>query len=210
MNMNINDFGETDIIEKPVKIIIVNGPPQAGKNTFCDYCRLLLSAEGWDSRIMSSVDFIKEMAKQIGWDGTKTQVNRAFLSDLKTLLVNWDDVPFKQNQSEIKKIAKANDKREGVKGTIFFIMVREPDEIDKYVKRLNAMTLLVHKETNETFNNPADMHVYDYDYDYFVDNNGSIDELKDGARQMCNFFIRLKRKSNDKLYENGVNNEGLY
>jgi hypothetical protein len=34
-------------------------------------------------KIHSSIDFVKEIAKKIGWDGNKTDKDRAFLGELK-------------------------------------------------------------------------------------------------------------------------------
>ena len=36
----------------------------------------------YSCRIVSTVDFVKEIAARWGWDGTKTPQNRKFLSDL--------------------------------------------------------------------------------------------------------------------------------
>ena len=71
-------------------IYVVNGSPGAGKTTFETNVQKCMG----DSfcYILSTVDFVKEIAKKCGWDGTKDLKNRKFLSDLKDLLTNWNNV----------------------------------------------------------------------------------------------------------------------
>ena len=55
-------------------------------------------------RIMCNVDsvnLVKSLATMAGWDGNKTEKNRKFLSDLKDLLSNWNDVPYKETIKNI-------------------------------------------------------------------------------------------------------------
>ena len=81
-----------DIIENHINVVVVNGSAGAGKTTFEEMCSFIL---GPYYRSRSSIDKVKEIAKNCGWDGSKDLVNRKFLSDLKDLLTEWDDVPMK-------------------------------------------------------------------------------------------------------------------
>ena len=76
-----------------IQYIIVGGFPRSGKSTFVSYCREILG-ENYTLDI-STVDLVKSLAVKAGWDGTKTPKNRKFLSDLKQLLIEWDDIPYK-------------------------------------------------------------------------------------------------------------------
>jgi len=49
-------------------IIIVNGAPRSGKDTFVNFCLKELKGLG---KSVSTVDFVKEVAKFCGWDGEK-------------------------------------------------------------------------------------------------------------------------------------------
>ena len=49
----------------------------------------------YSCRIISTVDFVKEVAKFCGWNGQKTPKDRKFLSDLKNILTQWNDIPYK-------------------------------------------------------------------------------------------------------------------
>ena len=73
-----------------MKVFVINGAPGSGKTTFEKF----IQEEYSDCAIISTVDYVKTVAKYVGWDGTKTLKNRKFLSDLKDLLTEWEDIPF--------------------------------------------------------------------------------------------------------------------
>ena len=70
-------------------VIIVNGKPRAGKDTFA---QLLNQYENVYK--ISSIDKIKQIAIDCGWSGKKTEKDRKFLSDLKMLVSDYSDVIF--------------------------------------------------------------------------------------------------------------------
>ena len=76
-----------------MNLYIINGAAASGKSTFCSLVKEKLG-EGHCYEI-STVDLVKEVAKVAGWNGEKTAKNRKFLSDLKDLLTQWDDVPVR-------------------------------------------------------------------------------------------------------------------
>ena len=134
----------------------------------------------YSCRIISTVDLVKEVGKFCGWNGQKAPKDRKFLSDLKDILTQWDDVPYKDIASsydECKEIWKHLEYSE--ENCILFVMCREPEEIQKFVDRLGAKTLLVIRETvDETAqSNHADKEVLNYNYDITILNNGTLDEF---------------------------------
>ena len=182
-----------------IKVVIVNGMPESGKTTFEIHCREAIKnlpmgyvEDGcWIySEIISTVDFVKKIALECGWDGTKSLKNRKFLSDLKDLLTEWADVPSK------KIIDKVNST---LFSTVFFIDCREPKEIQKLKDALNAMTVLVRRpevENNKTSNH-ADANVFDYNYDYVIWNDGNIEQLQNKADEFVNTILN----DNDHIYK---------
>ena len=147
----------------------------------------------YSCRIISTVDFVKEVAKFCGWNGQKTPKDRKFLSDLKDILTQWDDVPYKDIMNsylgckEIWKQFGYNEKK-----CLYFIMCREPKEIQKFVDRIGAKTLLVRRKVVEETaqSNHADKEVFNYNYDITILNNGTLDELKDTAITFCDSFLK--------------------
>ena len=143
--------------------------------------------------ITSTVDFVKEVATMCGWDGTKTLENRKFLSDLKDLLTNWDDVPYKMIEHRAKTLPGDSD-------WILFVDCREPAEIQKLKEGLNATTVLIRRESvenNET-SNASDANVFDYNYDLTIWNNSDIIELENEAKK----FIEYMKKDEVPHYVN--------
>lgn len=170
-----------------MQIVVINGAPRAGKDQFVSFCQKHLL---WCGNF-STVDFVKEVATMCGWDGTKTPKNRAFLSDLKDLLTNWDDVPYKKIVNEICNFCcKAECYDFSSDDVLCFVHCREPKEIAKFVDKMDAKTLLIRRAAVEenTQSNHADAGVFDYRYDYTITNDGTLEELEQKA---INFMKKL-------------------
>ena len=164
-----------------MKYFIINGRPRSGKDTFVNFCLEELGAFG---KLISTVDFVKKIATECGWDGTKDLKNRKFLSDLKDLLTNWGDVPYKKTLQEIDMFKfDLNCWNVSDKGVVF-IMCREPKEIERFERELNAKSVLIQRASVEfeQQSNHADSEVLNHKYDYIIENNGTIDELKEKAK----------------------------
>ena len=165
-----------------MKYFIINGRPRSGKDTFVNFCLEELGAFG---KLISTVDFVKEIAARCSWDGTKTPQNRKFLSDLKDLLTNWGDVPYKKTLQEIDMFKFDLDCWNVSDKGVVFIMCREPKEIERFERELNAKSLLIRRASVEfeQQSNHADSEVLNHKYDYIIENNGTIDELKEKAKE---------------------------
>ena len=75
-----------------IHVFIINGAPRSGKDTLVDMFEEYLNMR-LDN--FSTVDFVKDIAARYGgWDGRKTPKDRKFLSDLKDLFTEWNDIPF--------------------------------------------------------------------------------------------------------------------
>lgn len=160
-------------------IFIINGSGGVGKDTFVE----LVSTE-LNDRLkkfhtvvnFSSVDKVKEIAKEIGWDGKKTEKDRKFLSDLKILCNNYCDMPFQSMRRKILDFIKDKNSK------VLFLHIREPEEIARAVKEFGAKTILIVRPIKQIVSNIADKGVYDYQYDFVISNDGTIEELKEKAK----------------------------
>ncbi len=175
-----------------VIVICVNGYPESGKTLFEDYC----CDYHKNSLKISSIDYVKEVARSLGWNGEKTPESRKFLSDLKKILVNtpWGDLPIQSIYDAINKKVKE------LKGTkedlIVFCDVREPEELEKMKQVFGSTNILINKELapGTYLSNSSDSQVLDYNYDYIIDNNGTKEELKESAELFIN---QLMEKRNE-------------
>lgn len=161
-----------------MKVFIINGAPGSGKTTFEEF----VQGEYSDCAIISTVDYVKTVAKFVGWDGTKTLKNRKFLSDLKDLLTEWEDIPFINTIERCKEYENTN--------YIVFIDCREPDEIERLCIALDAQSIVIRRDEAERImtSNHADANVLDYYYDIIIDNNGTLNDLKDAAKTFLENF----------------------
>ncbi|MDR1009287.1 MAG: AAA family ATPase [Rickettsiales bacterium] len=155
-------------------IIAINGRPGVGKDTICDVVRRHFTTVN-----VSSVTPIKKIALDYGWDGVKTDKSRKFLSDLKALFTEFNDMPTSYLVGEAEKFMDSF-------ATVFFAHIREGAEIDKFLSRARAMvgdearvrSLLVRRaEVARVVGNASDDEVENYRYDWIYDNDGSLASL---------------------------------
>ena len=158
-----------------LKVIIINGQGEVGKDTFVDFCK----KKRKNVYSYSTVDSIKNFAINFGWTGEKGPKDRKMLSELKRILKEWNDVPYRKMADliyDIKKYTVEHDENEYI-----FIHSREPEEINRFKKEFNAVTVLVRREEVEKkWNNKSDDEVFDYFYDYVIINN-NLSELEQAA-----------------------------
>lgn len=177
-----------------MKVVIINGKAGVGKDAFVTMCKDILSA----GRILniSTVDFVKEVAEFCGWDGTKTPENRKFLSDLKDLLTEWNDIPFKKVCQKVKTWQNIWIASGEYDKAVVFIHCREPKEIDKLVKEFeqyDATTLLIRRTAAESVEqiNHADNQVLDYAYGYTIWNDSNLSWLRNEAVVFLRDYLKL-------------------
>lgn len=169
-----------------LKVVVINGQGGVGKDLFVNYCEDVYDfVYGF-----STVDFIKYAAHKFGWTGTKEPKDRKMLSELKRILKEWDDVPYKKT-AEYIQAAKANaifnDHDE-----VLFIHCREPEEIQRLKDDFDAITILIRRpEVEQDWGNTADDEVFDFFYDYVIINN-TKEELKESADFFINEILEVK------------------
>lgn len=172
-----------------MKLVVVNGYPLSGKSLFVSYCLQHLGAYGQE---ISTVEFIKKIATNLGWNGEKTPHTRKFLSDLKRLLTEWDDIPWKETLKVIDDFhAKFDVYDMPTDRAVMFIHSREPEEISRFREELGAVSVLIRRASvsdNEQ-SNDSDANVEDINYDYVIENDGTEEELREKAHQFCEMIL---------------------
>lgn len=151
--------------------IVINGKGGVGKDTLCE-----LAAKHFKVKNISSITPIKEIAAICGWRGEKDDKARKFLSDLKGLTIAYNDYPTEWALREYGEFLSSDDE-------IMFIHIREPGEIQKFVKATEgkAKTVLVRggeRLKKESYGNVSDDCVEDYEYDYYFVNDKDISEAE--------------------------------
>ena len=184
------------------KVVIINGKPQSGKDTFCKYAQGYCDDdESANTLIISSVDPLKEMLTQLGWDGTKTDKIRDMLMDMKQLWAQNQDGPTMflfNNILEFHKACTGED-------NIVFVHIREPEEIKKLVNALtgfesmgiDVISLLIIRGSGEdTPNQPAETRrsddealINNYEYDVTINNDEDLIKLQELAAEFVDKLL---------------------
>ena len=155
------------------QIFITNGTGGCGKDTFACILNDLIP-----TKKISSIDSVKSIASLCGWDGKKTQKDRKFLSDLKLLLAGYNDFPFSVLRNEVENF------NSDFKFEILLIDIREPKEIERAVKEFKAKTILIkNNRVAPITSNMTDANVFNYKYDFIIENNGTMDEFRDTVKK---------------------------
>lgn len=166
------------------QVFIINGSGGCGKDTFVSLVSDIVYTTNF-----SSVDKVKEIARIIGWNGGKTEKDRKFLSDLKLLCTDYNDMPLNSMKDKFEEFLKSD-------SVFLFLHIREPEEIDKAKKAFNAKTILIKRDSIEHItSNMADANVFNYDYDVIVLNDKGINEFRDKAYYMVKDFKNNQLKS---------------
>lgn len=175
-----------------MEIVVINGAAGSGKDTFVSRVVEILGEERCYN--YSTIDFVKYLAIIAGWKGSKTPKDRKFLSDLKRVLTDWDDLPYKITEKEIESTATAFLENGHFNDSVMFIHCREPEEIERLATNFMAHTLIVRRAAAEEVKqiNKSDNEVYNYSYEYVIENNGALEELTESAKTYIVEALGLK------------------
>ena len=151
------------------KIYVTNGSAGNGKDTFAEFLSKYISVFKY-----SSIDLVKEMFEVVGVSkDNKTEKKRKLWSDGKDLLTKYDDIPFKDITSIV-----ADFKNNKIDTEVLLIDIREPEEIARAVEAFGATTILIdNPNVDKICSNHADANVENYEYDYIIDNDGTLEQL---------------------------------
>ena len=168
--------------------IVINGRGGVGKDTLCDF-----AAERFRVRNVSSVDPIKAIAREHGWNGEKDLRSRKFLSDLKRTFTEYNDLPNAFLQDQHTEFLACDEQ-------IMFCHIREGEQIDAFKRRMEGhlvLALLIRREGEDVtkhYGNVSDDEVENYPYDYCYDNNAPLEET---AERFTAFLEKI-------AYEHGI------
>lgn len=153
-------------------VYIINGSGGSGKDTVCN-----IAAEKYAVRNISSITPIVRIAQFAGWDGIKTPASRRMLSRLKEVFTEYNDMSFSYCVSELDEFLKSDVEE------ILFVHIREAEEIERFRQAAGDVcrTLLVRRPSLNArgkLGNRSDDLVEEYRYDDIIENDGTMDELK--------------------------------
>lgn len=161
-------------------VFIVNGKPRAGKDTFAMILNRYMNVYKY-----SAVTKVKEIATLCGWDGQKEERDRKFLHELKMLTSEYSDMAYQDVVNEIKKYRNGE-----IEADIFIVDVREPEEIERLAKEVGALTVFIENNNVPAItSNAADANVENYEYDFVVPNNGTMNDFEEEIKLFMEFLM---------------------
>ena len=108
----------------------------------------------------------------------KTEKKRKLWSDGKDILTQYDDIPFKDIASIVTDF-----KNNKIETEVLLIDIREPEEIARAAETFGAETILVRKpDAKKIESNHADRDVENYEYDYIIENDGTLEQIERVAK----------------------------
>ena len=165
-------------------VFVINGRGGVGKDTLCDF-----AARYFRVTNLSTIMPVKDLARQCGWQGEKTDRARRFLSDLKAVLAAYNDYPtLWAKERYLEFLAGENQ--------IMFMHIREKEEIEKFVRATDgaAKTLLIRRSAvhREAYGNRSDDEAESYPYDFVYENDLPIEQAeKDFAAFLLNIWCSV-------------------
>ena len=160
--------------------IVINGSGGAGKDTLCE-----MAAKHFKTVNVSSIDPIKRIARENGWNGEKDLRSRKFLADLKQLFTDYNDLPTKYILEKYKEFLESD-------AELFFVHIREGEQIAHFVSEakktgVTPVTLLVRsKRCEAVYGNASDDEVENYSYDHYYDNDLPLAEAESDFVEFLN------------------------
>lgn len=166
------------------QIYILNGTGGSGKDTFCDLLDKYVSVFHY-----SSIRIPKDMARAVDSGTEKSEKYRRFLSDLKNLITEYNDYIFKDLRRVVDNFKK------WIITDVLIIDIREPKEIARAVKEFGAKTILIRNPNVEPItSNTSDANVEMYNYDYTIDNDGTIEDFEKKVKEFYETVILSANK----------------
>lgn len=169
------------------RTILINGSSGTGKDEIVKMAKDILDIPVYN---ISSITPVMEMAKLMGWDGAKDNKSRKLLSDLKDLWIEFNNGPINKL---IQTIDEIDDQYNPPDPYLIFIHIREPYEIEKFKSNYpDTATIMVKRSKTIKYNNDSDQFVDEYAYDYIIENDGTLNELKDAVEVLLKDLNILK------------------
>lgn len=160
-------------------VLIVNGKPRAGKDTFVEILNDFIPTYKY-----SMIEKVKSMALDCGYKASKDEKDRKFLYELKKLTDEYSDMSMRDVKDRVWEFAAHN-----IKELIMVIDARDPKDIEHLAYITGGFTVFIDNENVPAItSNEADANVDNYEYDFYIKNDGT---LKDFEENVYNFFVAL-------------------
>jgi len=169
-----------------VKIICVNGFSRSGKDSFIAAVQKKVPV----SEIHSTIDTVRNaLAVTYMMDTTKKgPKERSFLMTVKKAWIDYNNGPLKEVVERVRQLELTYAYMNNVKEVLLFVQIREPQELYKIHTHFIANSSFVLVERPDILPQPGDEEVLDFDYEYEVLNNGTLEDLNNEATKFIQYL----------------------
>jgi chloramphenicol 3-O-phosphotransferase len=185
--------------EKTRFVLTVNGRPRSGKDELTRFLLEAAQACGFETLFASSIDPVKEMLLDSGIDtSAKTPKDRKLLADVKAALDAHSGLSTMMLVRRSQRFFQGMSTRTQ-EPHLFVTHIREPDNIRRLQQLPSHVTgpcsfptVWVRRPgTDESTQSCASdrTSLDDMDYDFLVENSGTLDDLRVMARQLLCFMV---------------------
>jgi hypothetical protein len=113
------------------------------------------------------------------------------------LTSGYSDMSHKDVVNEIQKYYDGE-----IQADVFIVDIREPEEIERLKEVVPAITIFIDNDRVPAItSNAADANVENYEYDFHINNDGTLDEFEDNIKIFLEILMMLTLMAED--YENG-------
>lgn len=171
-----------------LKFILINGKAMSGKDTFAKYLSEYLLVMEKQPFIFHNATYVKLVAEKIfGWDKVKDNKGRKLLIDISNTGYDYDKYFWEKKTEEIL-INKFNTKN------VYVIIpdFRYKNTYEYFKNKYKVLTIRIDRDfdnnlSNELKNDKSEK-LIDIDFDFIIKNNESLDNLREQAKYLCDYF----------------------
>lgn len=163
------------------KIFVLNGKPQSGKDTFAAFLNEFIPTDHY-----SAVTKVKAVAEMCGWNGKKDLKSRKFISDLKFLTSEFNDMSFQDIRKKVNEFMEDDDTYE-----VLLIDCREAMDIERCHDEFGAESIYIFRPDvfEQEVSNDADEYCENYAHTYFLTNDGSLEDFRKVVKYFYENYI---------------------
>lgn len=165
-------------------IVLINGKARSGKDTVAQLLKEHFERRGLKVAIRPNAEAVKNVAKCIfGWNEIKDTKGRQLLLDITQAGYNYDPY-FWEHKNEHR-----------MKGNDIYIIPdwRYQSTFNYFNLRNNVITINVENENRENIgklsNHSSETGLDNFLFDYFIDNNGSLEDLQEQLEILHKFIL---------------------
>lgn len=173
-----------------MKIILISGKAESGKDTSANFIKKYLEERGKKVVIVKFADFLKSfLQKSIGWNGKKDKPGRSLLQQYGTNIIREN---YKNTFTDIM-----NAILKGINGCFDYVIipdVRFENEIYEIKKNFDCISLRVLRNlcnnlTEEQKEHESETALDDYKFDAYINNNSDLQFLNKACEYFCEFYL---------------------